>query len=92
MRIARALACLVAVPLMAAPLRRPYTVENYDAAIQADVAGRRLIGEATIRFHSLSDTPISALELDAGGLRIASVAEGRARSTSSGMGGCWPWC
>lgn len=78
MRIARALACLVAVPLMAAPLRRPYTVENYDAAIQADVAGRRLIGEATIRFHSLSDTPISALELDAGGLRIASVAEGRA--------------
>jgi aminopeptidase N len=68
----------MAVPLLAAPLRRPYTVEGYDASIQTDMAGRRLIGEATIHFHSLSDTPISALELDAGGLRIASVLEGRA--------------
>jgi aminopeptidase N len=72
------LVCLIVVPLMAAPLRRPYTVENYDVGIQADLAGRRLSGEATIRFHSLSDTPISALELDVGGLRIASVAEGQA--------------
>lgn len=72
------LACIAILPLAAAPLRRPYTVENYDVSIRADLANQRLNGEVKIRFHSQADTPIPALELDAGGLQIASVAEGQA--------------
>ena len=64
-------------PLGAAPLTRPYTVENYDVSVQADLANQRLYGEAKIRFHSQADTPISALEFDAGGLEIESVLEGQ---------------
>jgi aminopeptidase N len=66
------------VPLGAAPLTRPYTVENYDVRIRADLANQRLYGEVSIRLHGLADTPISALELDAGGLEISSVTEGQA--------------
>jgi aminopeptidase N len=65
------------LPLMAAPALRPYTVENYDASIQVDLGKQRLDGEVSIRLHSRVDPPISALELDAGSLRIMSVAEGQ---------------
>ncbi len=66
------------IPLVASAPRRPYTVENYDVNIQPDLAKQRLTGEVRIRFHSQADSPISALELDAGGLQIASVVEGQA--------------
>src|SRR6202789_82377 len=64
------------VPLGAAPVARPYTVENYDASVQADLANQKLYGEVKIRLHGLAEAPISALEFDAGGLQIASVREG----------------
>src|SRR6202789_2611143 len=64
------------IPLGAAPVSRPYTVENYDASVQADLANQKLYGEVKIRLHGLAETPISALEFDAGGLQIASVLEG----------------
>lgn len=68
---------LCAIPLLhAAPLARPYTVENYDVAIQIDTAKQQLTGEASIRFHSLVGEPISALEFDGGKLDISSVTEG----------------
>jgi aminopeptidase N len=63
---------------MAATLARPYTVENYDVSVRADLANQRLYGEVNIRLHGLADTPISALELDAGGLEVGSVTEGQA--------------
>jgi aminopeptidase N len=53
-------------------------VENYDVSIRADLEKQRLDGEVKIRLHSQMDTPIAALELDAGGLQIASVLEGQA--------------
>jgi aminopeptidase N len=77
-RVAQCLALSWIIPLVAAPLPRPYTVENYEVSIQADLAKQRLSGEVKIRFHSQVDTAISALELDAGGLQIASVVEGQA--------------
>jgi aminopeptidase N len=77
-RIANCLAWIGIIPLVAAPLPRPYTVENYDVSIQPDLVKQCLNGEVRIRFHSQVDTPISALELDAGGLQIASVVEGQA--------------
>jgi aminopeptidase N len=64
-------------PLTAAPLPRPYTVENYDASIHPDLVSQRLTGEVSIRFHSRLDTAISAMDLDAGGLEITSVKEGQ---------------
>lgn len=68
---------LCAIPfLQAAPLARPYTVENYDVGVHVDIANQRLTGEASIRFHSLVNEPISALEFDAGKLQISSVTEG----------------
>jgi aminopeptidase N len=72
------LAFIAILPLAAAPLRRPYTAEHYDVRIQVDLANQRLHGEVKIRFHSQADTPISALDLDAGGLEVASVVEGQA--------------
>jgi aminopeptidase N len=80
-RIANCLLWCAMVPLSAtaAPLARPYTVENYDVSIRADLTRQRLYGEVTIRFHSVADTATSALELDAGrGLEVASVVEGQA--------------
>jgi aminopeptidase N len=77
-RIASGLVLSAIVPLAAAPVTRMYTVENYDVSIQPDLAKQRLYGEVSIRFHSRSDTDISALELDAGELLIASVLEGQA--------------
>jgi len=53
-------------------------VENYEVSIQPDLVKQRLSGEVKIRFHSQVETAISALELDAGGLQIASVVEGQA--------------
>lgn len=79
--IARSATCFVwtaIVPLSAAPLERMYTAENYDVTIQPDLAKQRLDGEVRIRFHSRTDTDISALEFDAGGLLITSVLEGQA--------------
>jgi aminopeptidase N len=64
------------VPLGATPLTRPYTIENYDVAVQLDVAHQGLSGIATIRLRGTAD--ISALELDAGALQIDSVMEGQA--------------
>jgi aminopeptidase N len=72
------LAWCAIVPLGAAPLTRPYTVENYDVSVGADLVNQRLDGEVNIRLHGLAETPISALELDAGGLEVSSVTEGQA--------------
>ncbi|HUE01813.1 MAG TPA: M1 family aminopeptidase [Bryobacteraceae bacterium] len=77
MRIANCIVLSAIVPARAAPLKRMYTVENYDVMIQPDLAKQRLYGEARIRFHSLTDTDTSALELDGGGLQITSVLEGQ---------------
>jgi len=77
-RIANCLAWSTIVPLGAAPLTRMYTAERYDISIQPDLAKQQLYGEVRIRFHSQTDTAISALELDAGGLQITSVVEGQA--------------
>jgi aminopeptidase N len=55
---------------------RPYTVENYDASIRADLAQQRLYGEVAIRFRGQGDIAASALEFDAGGLKVTSVREG----------------
>jgi aminopeptidase N len=77
LRIASCLAWSGIFPLLAGPLLRPYTVESYDVRIRPDLAKQSLDGEVSIRFHSLADTPVSALELDAATLQIASVAEGQ---------------
>jgi len=77
-RIANCLFWIAVVPLGAAPLARPYTAENYDVSIRPDLAKQRLYGEVRIRIHNQTDTAISALELDAGGLEITSVDEGEA--------------
>jgi aminopeptidase N len=74
---ANCLAWSTLIPLMAAPIPRPYTVENYDVSVQVDLVKQRLTGEVSIRFHSRVDNPISALELDAGGLVVESVMEGQ---------------
>jgi len=63
------------IPLMAASAPRLYTVENYDVSIRPDLVKGHLDGEVSIRFHSRAESPISALELDAGGLQITSVTE-----------------
>lgn len=76
LRIASCFIWCAIVPLGAAPVARPYTVENYDVSVQADLANQKLYGEVKIRLHGLADSPISALEFDAGGLKIASVLEG----------------
>lgn len=78
LRIANCLVFSAILPLLAAPLPRPYTVDSYDARIRVDLVKQRVNGEVTIGFHTGGDTSISALELDAGGLQIASVLEGQA--------------
>jgi len=77
LRIAVSAAATGCIPLAAAPAPRLYTVEHYDVALQSDLSRRQLAGEATLRFHSLSDEPVAALELDASGLEISSVEEGK---------------
>lgn len=72
------LAWAATLPLAAALLPRPYTVDRYEVTIRADLERQRLAGEVTIEFHSLAESPIPALELDAGALRIASVTDGAA--------------
>ena len=84
-RVAKCLAFTWIIPLVAGPLPRPYTVENYEVSIQADLVKQRLNGEVKIRFHSQVETAISALELDAGGLQIASVVEGHIEGVTG-------WC
>jgi len=86
-RVANWLAWSGILPLVAAPLPRPYTAENYDVSIQPDLVKQRLVGEARIRFHSQVDTLVSALELDAGGLQITSVLEGQAPQWFERRGG-----
>jgi aminopeptidase N len=79
--VARVVHCLAwsgLIPLVAAPLPRPYTIENYDVSIHADLVKQRLIGEVKIRIRGRGDTAVSALELDGGELQIASVLEGQA--------------
>jgi aminopeptidase N len=80
-RIAMCIGCSAVLSPGAAPLSRPFTVENYEVSIQPDLANQRLYGEVTIRFHSHADTPVSALELDAGGLQIANVLDGGAQQS-----------
>jgi aminopeptidase N len=65
------------LPSAALPAR-PYTVENYDTSIRADVAQERLYGEVAIRFRGQGDIAVSALEFDAGGLKVTSVQEDKA--------------
>lgn len=77
LRIAKCLVWAGFIPLLAGPLPRPYTVENYDVRLRADLAKQLVDGEVSIRLHSTAETPVSALELDAGGLQIASVVEGQ---------------
>lgn len=69
------LAWVAILPLCAAQLPRPYTVDSYDAAIRADLGKQRLAGEVKIEFHSLAESAIPALELDAGALQVASVTD-----------------
>ena len=75
LRIALCLVWCTIVPLSAAPLAL-YTVGNYDVSLRPDLANRLLYGEAKIQVISRSSTDISALQMDAGGLRIVSVLEG----------------
>ncbi len=78
-RIAACLAWGGLLPIAAAPLPRPYTIESYAVRLQPDLAGQRLEGEATIRVHNVAETPISALDLDAGkAIKVTSVVEGKA--------------
>jgi aminopeptidase N len=76
-RIANCLVWSVVVPLGSAAVERPYTVEAYQVSIRLDMTKQLLYGEADIRLHNRTDTAFSALELDAGALRIVSVAEGQ---------------
>jgi aminopeptidase N len=69
---------VVIVPLQAAAPGRPYSAENYDVSIRADLAKQRLYGEVAIRLHNHTDTDMSAVELDAGALQVTSVVEGQA--------------
>lgn len=71
------LAWIAILPLSAAPLPRPYTVDRYDVSIHADLEKLRLAGEVKIEFHSTAESPIPALELDANALQIASVTDGQ---------------
>lgn len=71
------LAWVAILPLPAVPLPRPYTVDRYDAGIRADLGNERLTGEVKIEFHSKAESPIPALELDAGALQVASVTDGQ---------------
>ncbi len=75
---ARWLALIPMLHLMAAPVRRPYSVESYDAGIRLDLARQTLAGAVTLGIRGKSDTPISALELDAGpGIQISAVSDGQ---------------
>jgi aminopeptidase N len=73
----RAIYCWLAAAgaLVAAPLQRNFAVEHYDVSLQPDLTAKSLAGEVSIRFHSRIDR-LSAMELDAGGLEIGSVAVG----------------
>jgi aminopeptidase N len=64
-------------PLAAAPLPRPYGVENYDVHLVPDLAAKRVAGEVTIRLTSRIDR-LDVVELDAGDIHIDSVKEGQA--------------
>src|SRR5579872_2975089 len=57
---------------------RPYAVEHYNVQIRTDFAGKHISGTVQLKFHSRVDTPLAALELDAGGLEIKKVTEGTA--------------
>ncbi len=78
LKVAYCLFCSALVPLTAAPLPRPYSVENYDLAMRVDLAKQRLFGEVKIRFHGQGDIAVSALELDAGSLKVTNVLEDEA--------------
>lgn len=79
-RIALCLGCSVVISQGAAS--RPFRAENYEVTIQRDLTKQRLDGEVRIRFHSEADTPVSAVELDAGGgLQVASVLDGQAEQS-----------
>ena len=58
----------------AAPPPRPYDVDHYDVRIQPDLSAKRLAGEETIEFHSITDG-LDAIELDAGSINVSAVVE-----------------
>jgi len=64
-------AFLVLLAAWAAHADRRYQVEHYEVRIAPELAAKRLSGTETIRFREAS----GPIELDAGGLRIESVAE-----------------
>jgi len=66
----------IAGPLLAGQPPRPYRVEHYDVRLAPDLAAKRMAGEATIHLVSRIDR-LEAVELDAGGLEIASVKDGQ---------------
>ena len=80
-RIVMCLGCSAVISPGADVLTRVFTAENYDVSIQPDLANQRLYGEVRIRFHSQADTPVSVLELNAGGLRVESVLDGQAQES-----------
>ena len=61
-------------PLGAVPPPRQYDVDHYDVRIQPDLTAKRLAGEETIEFHSISDG-LDTIELDAGALNVSAVVE-----------------
>lgn len=75
-RFTSAACCLAfsaVIRVNAAPTARPYTVENYDVSVRADLAKQRLYGEAAIRLRGRGDNAVSAIEMDGAGLKIMSV-------------------
>lgn len=78
-RSSPALCCLAlsaAIHSHAAPAPRPYTVENYDVRLRADLALQRLYGEAAIRMRGRGDNPVSAIQMEGARLKITGVSEG----------------
>lgn len=69
------------IPAVAAPPARPYTVDNYDVRIRADLGQQRLYGEAVIRLHGRGESAASAIEMEGAGLKITSVRDGDAPQT-----------
>jgi aminopeptidase N len=74
-RIVRCLFWSGMIPVLAAAAPRLYSVENYDVSIRPDLAKQHLDGEVRIRVRGQTESPVSALELDAGELQITSVTE-----------------
>ena len=71
------LALAVAIPALAVPPSRPYSVDHYDVHLTPDLAAKRMAGEIAIRLTSHIER-LDLVELDAGDMEIASVKDGQA--------------